>query len=316
MKHSIPEFQDIKNAHLRIEEYIHNTPVLSSKSINKIAGAEIFFKCENFQKVGAFKFRGATNAVLSLSEEEAKNGVATHSSGNHAAALSLAAKNRGIPAYIVMPKNAPIIKKKAVEEYGGIISFCKPTLQAREEGLEKIVAQTGAEFIHPYNDSRIITGQGTVAKELLEQCPFLEIIIAPVGGGGLLSGTAISSKHIKPGIKVIAAEPEKANDAFKSFYSGKLFPSENPKTICDGLLTSLSDLTFSIILNKVDEIITVKEESIIMAMRLIWERMKIIIEPSSAVCLAVIIENPYKFLDKKIGIIISGGNVDLQKLPF
>ena len=312
----VPEYSDIQEAHERIKKIIHNTPVLSSQSINEIFNAHFFFKCDNFQKVGAFKFRGACNAVFSLPEKEAQKGVATHSSGNHAAALSLAAKIRGIKAYIVMPENAPQIKKKAVLGYGGIITFCKPTLVARETTLEKIIKETGAVFVHPYNSFNVVCGQGTAAKELLEEIPDLDIIIAPVGGGGMLSGSAITAKAINPDIKVVAGEPKNADDAYRSFKSGKLIPSENPDTIADGLLTSLSPLTFSIIMNKVDEIFTATERSIIDAMRMVWERMKIIIEPSSAVPLAAIMENREYFKGKKIGIIVTGGNLDLESLPF
>ncbi|MEA3316346.1 MAG: pyridoxal-phosphate dependent enzyme, partial [Bacteroidota bacterium] len=251
-----------------------------------------------------------------LDKKKMKRGVATHSSGNHAAALSLAAKNRNIPAYIVMPENASEIKKKAVETYGGNITLCKSTLDAREVTLEKVVNKTGAYFIHPYNNFDIICGQGTAAKEFLEKVPDLDCIIAPVGGGGLMSGTAIAAKAINPDIKVYAAEPEKADDAYRSFKQGVFIPVQRPKTIADGLLTSLSPLTFRIIRSNVDDIFTVKEQTIIDAMRMIWERMKIIVEPSSAVALAAVIENKYFFRSKKIGIIISGGNVDFDKLPF
>jgi len=313
---NLPTFEDIKAAHERIRPYIHHTPVLSSKSINEIVGVELFFKCENLQKVGAFKFRGACNSVFSLSEEEAKNGVCTHSSGNHAAALALAARMRGIPAYIVMPENAPKIKKIAVAGYGAQITFCTPTLEARESTLKKVAAETGATEIHPYNYFNVICGQGTAAKELIEEIGLLDVVMAPVGGGGLLSGTAISTKALLPGAKVIAAEPAGADDAFRSYYSKSLRPSVSPKTIADGLLTSLGSLTFPIILNEVDQIVTVSEESIVAAMRMIWERMKIIIEPSSAVPLAAILENKVDAKGKKVGIILSGGNVDLGRLPF
>jgi threonine dehydratase len=289
---------------------------LSSQSINQIVGAELFFKCENLQKVGAFKFRGACNSVFSLSEEEAKNGVCTHSSGNHAAALALAARMRGIPAYIVMPENAPEIKKIAVAGYGAQITYCIPTLEARESTLKKVAEETGATEIHPYNYFNVICGQGTAAKELIEEIGQLDIVMVPVGGGGLLSGTAISTKALLPKSQVIAAEPSGADDAFRSFYSKTLQPSAGPKTIADGLLTSLGSLTFPIILNEVDQIVTVSEESIIAAMRMIWERMKIIIEPSSSVPLAAILENKVDVKGKKVGIILSGGNVDLGKLPF
>lgn len=312
----LPSFSDIKTAHDRIRSFIHRTPVLTSKSINQIVGAELFFKCENFQKVGAFKFRGACNSVLALSDEEAKKGVCTHSSGNHAAALALAARMRGISAYIVMPENAPEIKKKAVAGYGAQITFCEPTLAARESTLKKVAAETGATEIHPYNYFNVICGQGTAAKELIEETGQLDIIMAPVGGGGLLSGTAISAKAMLPDVRVIAAEPAGADDAFRSFQSKTLQPSVNPKTIADGLLTSLGSLTFPIIQNEVDQIVTVSEESIIAAMCMIWERMKIIIEPSSAVPLAAILENKVDVKGKKVGIILSGGNVDLGRLPF
>ena len=313
---TLPTFADIEKAHGHIRPYIHHTPVLSSKSINEIVGAELYFKCENLQKVGAFKFRGACNSVFSLSEEEAKNGVCTHSSGNHAAALALAARMRGIPAYIVMPENAPEIKKIAVAGYGAQITFCTPTLEARESTLKEVATVTGATEIHPYNYFNVICGQGTAAKELIEEIGQLDVVMAPVGGGGLLSGTAISTKALVPKAKVIAAEPAGADDAFRSFYSKTLQPSVAPKTIADGLLTSLGSLTFPIILSEVDQIVTVSEEGIVAAMRMIWERMKIIIEPSSALPLAAILENKVDVKGKKVGIILSGGNVDLGKLPF
>jgi threonine dehydratase len=312
----IPDYNDIVKAHARISPLVHRTPVLTSKSINLITGSNLFFKCENLQKVGAFKFRGACNAVFSLFEEEARKGVATHSSGNHAAALALAARMRGIPAYIVMPRTAPEIKKKAVAGYGGIITFCEPTLQARESTLVKVVGETGATEVHPYDNFFVIAGQGTAAKELIEDAGDFDIVMAPVGGGGLLSGTSLSVKKLLPGCKVIAAEPLGADDACRSFHTGVIFPSENPKTIADGLLTSLSQRTFTIIRENVDDIVTVSEEKIVEAMRLIWERMKIIIEPSSAVPLAAILEGKLNVKDKKVGIILSGGNLDLGKLPF
>lgn len=313
---SLPTFDDIKAAHERIRPYIHRTPVLSSKSINQMVGADLFFKCENLQKVGAFKFRGACNSVFSLTDEEARKGVCTHSSGNHAAALALAARMRGIQAYIVMPENAPEIKKIAVAGYGAQITFCEPTLAARESTLKKVAEETGAVEIHPYNNFNVICGQGTAAKELIEETGALDIVMAPVGGGGLLSGTALSTKALLPNARVIAAEPAGADDAFRSFYSKNLVPSVAPRTIADGLLTSLGSITFQVILNEVDQIITVSEENIIAAMRIIWERMKIIVEPSSAVPLAAILENKTVFSGKKTGIILSGGNVDLGRLPF
>jgi threonine dehydratase len=312
----IPAYSDLEKAHRIVAKYAHRTPVLTSESINRIVGADLFFKCENLQKVGAFKFRGACNAVFLLSEQEAQKGVATHSSGNHAAALALAARMRGIAAHIVMPENSPEIKKKAVAGYGAKITFCMPTLQARESTLAKVIEATGATEIHPYNNFNVIAGQGTAAKELIEDKGEFDVIMAPVGGGGLLSGTAISSKELLPTCKVIAAEPAGADDAFRSFHSKKWVPSENPKTIADGLLTSLGERNFSIILDMVDDVVTVSEENIVAAMRIIWERMKIIIEPSSAVPLAAILEGKVDVQNKKVGILLSGGNLDLGSLPF
>lgn len=312
----IPTFSDIEKAHELIRPYIHRTPVMTSQSINAMVGAQLFFKCENLQKVGAFKFRGACNSVFFLTDEEARNGVCTHSSGNHAAALALAARMRGIPAYIVMPSNAPEIKGKAVAGYGAQITFCEPTLAARESTLKQVAEQTGAKEIHPYNYFNVICGQGTAAKELIEETVGLDIVMAPVGGGGLLSGTALSAKAMLPHVQVIAAEPAGADDAFRSFESRTLQPSVAPKTIADGLLTSLGEITFTIIMNDVDQVVTVSEEKIVEAMRMVWERMKIIIEPSSAVPLAAILENKLDVKGKRIGIILSGGNVDLGKLPF
>lgn len=311
-----PDKLTIEQAAARIKPYLHHTPVLSCAALNHLFNADLFFKCENFQKAGAFKSRGATNAVFSLSEFELARGVATHSSGNHAAALALAASRRGAKAYIVMPENSNRIKIKAVEGYGGIIRFCKPTLKDREDTLHDIIEETGAIEIHPYNDYRIIAGQATAAMELLNEIPDLQILLSPVGGGGLLSGTALSARYFGHDIKVIACEPAGADDAFKSFYSGSFVASVNPKTIADGLLTSLGSLTYPIIKKHVDEIVTVSEESIIEAMRLTWERMKIIIEPSSAVPLAAILEKKINTGNKKTGIILSGGNVDLTALPF
>jgi len=316
MNLTLPEYKDITEAHDRIREYIHRTPVLTSKSINAIFDTDLFFKCENFQKVGAFKSRGATNAILSLPDKEIRNGVGTHSSGNHAAALSLAANMKGIPAYIVMPRTAPGIKIKAVKGYGGKITFCEPTLEARESTMKKVLEKTGSVFVPPYNHFDIIAGQGTCAKELMEDVANLDIVMAPVGGGGLISGTAIAVKGLSQTTKVIAVEPANADDAFRSFHAGKIIPSVNPNTIADGLLTSLGPLTFSVIMRKVDDIITVSESSIIQAMRMIWERMKIIVEPSAAVPLAALVEGKTEFRRKRIGIILSGGNADLNKLPF
>ena len=313
---SLPTLSDIQSAHKRIKPFIHRTPVLTSQQLNKIFDCELFFKCENLQKVGAFKFRGATNAVLSLTEKEKKNGVVTHSSGNHAAALSLAARMNNVRAYIVMPETAPSVKKNAVAGYGAEITFCKPTLQSREETTRHIMNKTGATLVHPYDNYHVICGQGTAALELQEERRDLEIIAAPIGGGGLMSGTATAVKGTNSRILVIGAEPLNANDAYISFTTGNLTPSLNPLTVADGLLTSLSELTFSIIKEKVDRIFTAREDSIIECMLLVWERMKIIIEPSSATVLAVIKENPDIFRGKKAGLIISGGNVDFRKLPF
>ena len=312
----IPTYAEIVEAHERIGPYIHKTPVLTSLNLNSMFGAELFFKCENFQKVGAFKFRGATNAVLCLSPSDRSKGVVTHSSGNHAAALTHAAVSRGVNAFIVMPETAPVVKKNAVKGYGAEITFCKPTLQAREETAEEIIARTGATMIHAYDNYNVICGQGTAAKELLEETGPLDYIITPVGGGGLLSGTSISVKNISPETKVIGAEPKNADDAYRSFHGGVLVPSVNPLTVADGLLTSLSERTFTIITRNVDDIMTVSEESIIESMLLVWERMKIIIEPSSATVLAVISENRSIFEGKRVGLILSGGNLDFRKLPF
>jgi threonine dehydratase len=313
---SAPTFLQVKNAYLKIRPKVHRTPVLSSKKVNEQAGAELFFKCENFQKVGAFKFRGATHAVGELSDKEAQKGVATHSSGNHAQAVALAAKIRGIPAHIVMPEDAPQVKVNAVKDYGAEITFCEPTQQAREENLKRVVEQTGATFIHPYDEPRMIMGQGSAAIELLEDFPNLDAILAPVGGGGLISGTAIAVSELAPKTKVIGVEPEVANDAYLSFNSGKLHPVQSTQTVADGLRTSLSPLTFKCIQEHVDEIVTVSEQEIIEAMRFIWERMKIIIEPSSAVPVAAVFQGKVNMEGKKAGIIISGGNMDLNELPW
>ena len=313
---NIPGKTEILDAAKRIQPYIHRTPVLSSTTINQMLGGEIFFKCENFQKIGAFKIRGATNVLLQLDKEELKSGVCTHSSGNHAQAVALGAKNLGIPAYIVMPSNAPVVKQNAVRGYGAEITFCEPTLAARESTTEEIIARTGATFIHPYDNYGIITGQATCALELIEEVPNLDIVMAPVGGGGLLSGTALSVHHFLPGAITLAGEPRGADDAYRSFKEGTFHPSVKPNTIADGLLTSLGERTFPIIQEHVEDILLASEDEIKAAMRLIWERMKIIIEPSCAVPLAALIENNYDVKGKRVGIIITGGNVDLGKLPF
>lgn len=312
----IPDKLTITEAAERIKPLIHRTPVLRCNAIDEITGGNLFFKCENFQKAGAFKSRGATNAVFQLSESELKRGVATHSSGNHAAALALAAKRRGIQAHIVMPENSNKIKIKAVESYGGLITFCESTLQSREDTLNEVISRTGAIEIHPYNNYQIIAGQASAALEMIEDFPDLNLIIAPVGGGGLLSGTALAARYFGNHTRVIAAEPERADDAYRSFLSKTFVPSVTPDTIADGLRTSLGTLTYPIIMEYVDDIVTVSESGIINAMRLIWERMKIIIEPSSAVPLAAILEGKIDVSGKKTGIILSGGNVDLNELPF
>ena len=311
-----PDLEAIRKAAERIHPYAHRTPVLTCSALNFMTGAELFFKCENFQKVGAFKFRGAANTVFTLSDREAACGVATHSSGNHAQALALAASLRGIPAHIVMPENSPKVKVAAVRGYGARIVFCPPTQRDRERTLEKVVAETGAIFIHPYNDAGIIAGQGTCALELLEQVSDLQLVMAPVGGGGLLSGTALACLYLETKIRVIAAEPKGADDAFRSVRDGKIYLSENPRTIADGLRTSLGTLTFPIIRRYVERIVTVEEESIVAAMRHVWERMKILIEPSAAVPVAALLENDFPLRGKRIGVILSGGNLDLDTLPW
>lgn len=316
MNTQIPSIENVVKAYEIVKKYANRTPIHQSHSVNSILSTNLFLKCENFQKVGAFKFRGASNAVFSLSDEEAKFGVTTHSSGNHAAALALAASMRGIPSFIVMPENAPSIKKKAVEGYGAKITFCKPTQKEREDTQARIQKETGAAFIHPYNNFNVICGQGTASLELLEEFPNMDIVIAPVGGGGLLSGTLTYVKGFNPNIKVYGAEPINADDAFRSLRDKTIYPSVSPKTIADGLLTSLCELTYEIISTKCDGILTVSETGIVDAMRLVWERMKIIIEPSSAVPIAAIMEHPQYFIGKRVGVIISGGNVDLDGLPF
>ena len=307
---------DIRAAHARIADKIHRTPVLTSATLDALCGAQLFFKCENFQKIGAFKARGATNAVFALTDAEAANGVATHSSGNHAAALARAARLRGIPAHIVMPSNAPKTKIESVRRNGGIIVFCEPTLVAREAACAKIIAETGARLVHPFDDYAVMAGQGTATLELLEQAAELDLIIVPVGGGGLLCGTAVAAKGARPGIRVIAAEPAGADDAARSVAAGRLIPLEQAATIADGLRTSLSARTFPLIQQQVDGIVTVSEESIVAAMRRIWEVLKIIIEPSCAVPYAAIMEGKIDVSGKRVGIILTGGNVDLDALPW
>lgn len=312
----LPTIDDVRRAAERIKPYAYRTPVLTCASLDRLSGCRLFFKPENFQKVGAFKFRGAMNAVFSLTDDEVRRGVATHSSGNHAAALALAAARRGTRAYIVMPENSSEVKKAAVAGYGAEITFCESTLQGREDGLERTLEKTGATFVHPYNNPRVIAGQGTAALELLEDIPELDIVIAPVGGGGLMSGTAITVSSISPRTRIVGAEPQGADDAYRSLAAGRIIPSENPQTIADGLLTSLGSLTFPILHRHLERIVTVSEEAIIRAMRHVWERMKIIIEPSAAVPLAAIMESDWKQRGQRIGVILSGGNVNLDRLPW
>lgn len=312
----IPGEKDILESYHRIRDKIHRTPVITSRAINAITGANLYFKCENFQKVGAFKARGATNASFSLDIDQMKKGIATHSSGNHAQAIAYAANLLSIPAYVIMPLNAPTVKVNAVKSYGARIVFCEPTLEARENELNRIVEETGAYFIHPYNDYDVIAGQATAAYELLDQTTGLDAIITPVGGGGLLSGTALTGNYFSDGIKIYAAEPEGADDAYRSLQEDRIIPSENPRTIADGLLTSLGSRTFPIIKEYVERIILVSDEEIIQAMKYIWERMKIVVEPSACVTLAAIHKEKSNFEGMKIGVILSGGNVDINKLPF
>lgn len=315
-----PDIQKIREAQQRIAGQIHRTPVLTSASLDERAGARLFFKCENLQKTGSFKIRGATNTVLSLSDAEAARGVATHSSGNHAAALSLAARRRGVAAYIVMPRNSPEVKQRAVRAYGGQITLCEPTIEAREQAAREILERTGAVMVHPYDDDRIIAGQGTAALELLEEAPDLDFVLAPVSGGGLLSGTAIAAKSVRAGIRVVGCEPANADDAARSLEAGRRMPVLRSDTIADGLRAGLSDRTFAILRERVDEIVRVSEEEIVEAMRELWERMKIVVEASGAVAAAVMIAGSGEWrkraAGKRVGIILSGGNVDLGKLPF
>ncbi|MDQ3393643.1 MAG: threonine/serine dehydratase [Bacteroidota bacterium] len=309
-------YEDIQLAHRRIKPYIHKTPVLTSKSINNIIGCEVYFKCENFQKVGAFKMRGATNAILLLSTFDKQHGVATHSSGNHGQAVALSARQNSMKAYIVMPENAPEIKKKAVEGYGAKVIECKPTLQSREQTLQETIKETGAAFIHPYNDVNVIAGQGTVALEFLDEIPYLDLILVPVGGGGLISGTALATHYLSRKTKVIGCEPKGADDVYNSFGAGIIVKKDHPKSIADGLLSTVGQINFDIIKTYVHQILTVEESEIIMAMKLVWERMKIIIEPSAAVPLAALINNKENYKGEKVGIILSGGNVDVEKFHF
>ena len=309
---------DVRTAAERIRGVGHRTPVLTSNTLDQMAGRKLFFKCENFQKVGAFKFRGGWNAVSMLSDKEAERGVCTHSSGNHAQAVAYSAQKRGIPAYIVMPNNSPDVKLNAVKGYGANVTLCEPTLEARRTTLEGIAEDTGAAVIHPFNNANVIAGQGTAALELIEDIGELDAMIAPIGGGGLMSGTCITTRSLLPDAKLFGAEPKGADDAYRSLKEGKLLPQEDPRTICDGLLTSMGENTWNILKDHLDAIYTVSDEDVVQSMRLIWERMKIIIEPSCATPVAVVMSSEFKQLEniEKVGIILTGGNVDLAKLPF
>ena len=312
----IPTYDDVLEAHARIAPYIHRTPVLTSSYFNELTGAELFFKCENFQKAGAFKVRGASNAVFGLAEDMLEKGVATHSSGNHALSLSYAAGRRGIPCHVVMPRTAPQAKKDAVRGYGGIIRECEPSTSSREAVFAEVQAETGADFVHPYNDPRVIAGQGTCSRELMEQVPGLDAVIAPIGGGGMISGTCLTLSSTAPDVKIYAAEPEQADDAYRSFKAGHIIADDAPETIADGRKVPLKELTWHFVSNHVTDILTASEEEIIDAMKLTWKRMKIVIEASCAVPLATILKNRETFAGKRVGVIITGGNVDLDTLPW
>ena len=312
----VPTFEDMLAAHERIAPYIHRTPVLTSSYFNELTGAQLFFKCENFQKAGAFKVRGASNAVFGLSDEDAAKGVCTHSSGNHALSLSYAAGRRGIPCNVVMPRTAPQTKKDAVRGYGGIITECEPSTSSREEVFAEVQAKTGGNFVHPYNDPRVIAGQGTCSRELMEQTDGLDIVVAPIGGGGMISGTCLTLSNIASETQIIAAEPEQADDAYRSFKAGHIIADDAPNTIADGLKVPLKELTWHFVSNHVTDILTASEGEIVDAMKLTWKRMKIVIEASCAVPLATIIKNKERFAGKRVGVIITGGNVDLDLLPW
>ena len=308
--------KDIVAAHDRIAPFIHRTPVLTNKSLNELSGAELYFKCENFQKAGSFKIRGATNTVELLNQDELDKGVATTSSGNHGAALSMAVSRRNGKTKVVMPHNTPKIKVKNVERNGGEVIWCEPDQTSREEVLKDLVAKTGATVVHPYNDERIVMGQGTAGKELIEDHPDLDAIVSPVSGGGLLSGTLLSAQGINPKIKVYGAEPLEADDTFLSLQKGEIVPNKTINTICDGLRAQIGTITFPIIQSYVEEVITLTEEEIIESMKMIWERMKIVVEPSCSITLAAVLKSRDRFAGKKVGLIISGGNVDLERLPW
>jgi len=316
----IPTYDDVCAAHERIEPWIHRTPVLTSTTFDAMSGAKLLFKCENFQKAGAFKARGATNAVFSLSDAQARRGVATHSSGNHALSLSRAAQCRGIPCTVVMPHTAPKAKMDAVRGYGGEIVTCEPSLEARERTLESVVAESGANFVHPYNDHRVIAGQGTCARELLEQtrtdAGYLDALVAPIGGGGMISGSSLTCANVSPDTRIYAAEPKQADDAYRSFKAGRIIEDDAPDTVADGLRVSLRPLTWHFVSHYVSDVLLASEGEIIDAMRLVWQRMKLVIEPSCAVPLATILKNPDVFAGQRVGVILTGGNVDLDKLPW
>lgn len=312
----IPTLEDMLAARERIRPHIHRTPVLTSRMLNDLTGAELFFKCENLQKAGAFKARGASNAVFGLSDAQAAKGVATHSSGNHGTCLSYAARRRGIPCTVVMPRTAPQAKKDAVRGYGGRVVECAPSTSSREAVFAEVVAETGAAFVHPYNDHRVIAGQATCAAELIEQIGDLDAVVAPIGGGGMISGTCLTLSNLAPQVKVYAAEPEQADDACRSFRAGYIIADDAPETVADGLKVPLKELTWHFVQNHVTDILTASEEEIVDAMKLIWKRLKIVMEPSSAVPLATILKNPEVFVGKRVGVIVTGGNVDLDKLPW
>ena len=312
----IPTFDDVKIAHERIKPHIHRTPVLTSSYFNDLVGAELFFKCENFQKAGAFKVRGASNAVFGLSDEDAERGVCTHSSGNHALSLSYAAGRRGIPCNVVMPRTAPDAKKAAVRGYGGIIAECEPSTTSREAVFADVQAATGGNFVHPYNDPRVVAGQATCSREFLEQTDGLDVMVAPIGGGGMISGTCLTLSTLAPEVKIIASEPDQADDAYRSFKAGHIIADDAPVTIADGLKVPLKELTWHFVSNYVSDILTCSEQEIIDAMKLTWQRMKIVMEPSCAVPLATILKNKEKFAGKRVGVIVTGGNVDMDKLPW
>ncbi len=312
----IPTFDDVLAAQDRIAPYIHRTPVLTSSFLNELTGAQLFFKCENFQKAGAFKVRGASNAVFGLSEADVEFGVCTHSSGNHALSLSYAAGRRGIPCNVVMPRTAPQAKKDAVRGYGGVITECDPSTTSREAVFAEVQARTRGDFVHPYNDPRVIAGQGTCSREMMEQTDGLDIVMAPIGGGGMISGTCLTLSHLAPEVQIIAAEPEQADDAARSYHAGHIIADDAPETIADGLKVPLKDLTWHFVSNHVSDILTASEDQIVEAMKLTWKRMKIVMEASSAVPLATILANKDRFAGKRVGIIITGGNVDLDALPW